>query len=93
MELISTPLAVALTVVGLAAMLAATAVARREPLPARTGGRSRLSPLVPWIGSLVVVILLVRGAYAGAAFVALATLAHAGVQRWRATVHGRGEGP
>ena len=85
MELISTPLAVVLVVGGAAAMLAATVVARREPLPARRGGPGRFSLLVPWVGSLLVVVLLVRGAWAGAAFVAVATLLHTGVQRMRAT--------
>ena len=90
MELISTPLAVVLVVVGVAAMAAATVVARREPLPSRTGRPSRLAPLVPWIGSLLIVVLLVRGSFAGAGFVALVTLAHVGVQRYRAAVAGRG---
>ena len=88
-ELISTPLAVALVVVGAAALVAATVVARREPLPSGSGRPSRLAPLVPWVGSLLIVVLLVRGSFAGAGFVALVTLIHVGVQRWRATVVGR----
>jgi drug/metabolite transporter (DMT)-like permease len=88
-ELISTPLAVVLVVVGAAAMAMATVVARREPLPSRTGRPSRLAPLVPWIGSLLIVVLLVRGALAGAGFVALVTLAHVGLQRYRAATSGR----
>jgi hypothetical protein len=88
-ELISTPLAVVLMVVGAAALLAATVVARREPLPSRTGRPSRLAPLVPWLGSLLIVVLLVRGSFAGAGFVAVVTLAHVGWQRYRATVASR----
>jgi hypothetical protein len=88
-ELISTPLAVVLMVVGAAALLAATVVARREPLPSRTGRPSRLAPLVPWLGSLLIVVLLVRGSVAGAGFVAVVTLAHVGWQRYRATVASR----
>ena len=84
MELISTPLAVVLVLVGAAAMAAATVIARREPLPSRTSRPSRLAPLVPWLGSLLIVVLLVRGSFAGAGFVALVTLAYVGVQRYRA---------
>lgn len=89
MDLISTPLAVVLMVVGTAALLGAAVVARREPLPAR-GTPGRLSLLTPWIGSALVVVLLVRGALAGAAVVAAATLIHAGVQRGRASRGGSG---
>ena len=92
MELISTPLAIVLVVVGAAAMAAATVVARREPLPSRSGRPSRLAPLVPWFGSLLIVVLLVRGSFAGAGFVALATLAHVGVQRYRARAWSGGGG-
>ena len=92
MELISTPLAVVLVVVGAAAMTAATVVARREPLPSRTGRPSRLAPLVPWLGSLLIVVLLVRGSFAGAGFVALVALAHVGVQRYRARAWSSGGG-
>jgi hypothetical protein len=74
---------VALLVLGLVAMAVATSVSLREP-PARRGERARgLAPLVPWIGSVLVVVLLVRGALAGAAVVGLATLVHAGVTRFR----------
>lgn len=90
MELISTPLAVVLVVVGTAALLGATVVARREPLPPRRGTPGRFSLLVPWIGSVLVVVLLVRGALAGAAVVAVATLVHAGVQRARGARGGPG---
>ena len=90
MDLISTPLAIALVAVGAAAMAMATVVARREPLPKRTGRPGRLALLVPWAGSVLVVVLLVRGAVAGAVVVAVATLLHAAVMRARASGEGGG---
>ena len=84
MDVISVPLAIVLVTVGTIALLAAMVVARREPLPSRRGRPGRLSLLVPWLGSLLVVVLLVRGAVAGAVVVGVATLAHAAVTRARA---------
>jgi hypothetical protein len=74
----------ALVVLGAAALAVATWLAVREPA-AGAGGRARAaSPVVPWVGSAVAVLLAVRGALAGAAVVVLATLVHAGFARWRA---------
>jgi hypothetical protein len=74
---------VALLLLGLLAMGVATSVSLREA-PAPRGRRARgLAPLVPWIGSVLVVVLLVRGALAGAAVVGVATLVHAGLARMR----------
>lgn len=71
-----------LVAVGVAVLALATVVALRsaEP-PARHA--QRWSPLFPWLGTGLVVALLVRGATAGAAVVAVATLAHALGARWR----------
>lgn len=87
MDLVSAPLAIGLAVIGALALGAAALVAAREPLQRRSGAREpgMLSGLVPWIGSLLVVVLLVRGSIAGAVFVGLATLVHAGVTRGLAT--------
>ena len=75
---------VVLLLIGLIAMTMATSVSLREA-PAARGRRARgLAPLVPWLGSVVVVVLLVRGAIAGAVVVGLATLIHAAVARFRA---------
>ncbi len=75
--------------VGIAALALATTVATRHE-PAVRGGRVRgLAPLVPWLGTLLVVLLLVRGATAGAVVVGVATVIHAGVTRWRAIAEGR----
>jgi hypothetical protein len=74
----------ALVVLGAGALGVATWLAVREP-GAAAGGRARAtSPLVPWVGSGLAVLLAVRGALAGAAVVVLATLVHAGLARWRA---------
>lgn len=88
MELSATTVAILLTI-GVLALGAATSVAVRQPATASDRRVSRLAPLVPWLGSGVVVLLLVRGAIAGAVVVGLATLAHAGVARWRAGMSGR----
>lgn len=81
MELVSTPLAIVLIVGGTAALGTAAWIAVRDPLPGRGPGGGRLSLLVPWAASALVVVLLVRGAFAGAAFLGLATLLHAVVTR------------
>jgi hypothetical protein len=73
-----------LVVLGAAVLGVATWLALREP-SAGAGARARAtSPLVPWIGSGLAVLLAVRGAFAGAGVVVLATLVHAGLARWRA---------
>jgi hypothetical protein len=75
---------VVLLVVGAGALSAATWLALREP-PAAAGRRARaLSPVVPWLGSALAVVLAVRGAWPAAGLVLLATLVHAGMARWRA---------
>jgi hypothetical protein len=77
-------LAVAL-VVGVVALAAATgAVTRRGTPPPRTRAAGA-APLVPWLGTVLVVVLLVRGSWPAAVFVAAATLLHAAVVRARAT--------
>jgi hypothetical protein len=87
MDIISTPLAIALSILGALVLAAATVVALGERVEPRARGRrpGMLVGLVPWIGSLLVVVLLVRGAVAGAVVVGLATLLHAGVMRAMAT--------
>jgi hypothetical protein len=73
-----------LIAVGALALGVATRLAVREAPPAR-GRRARAtSPLVPWLGSGLAVLLAVRGALAGAGIVLLATVVHAAVARWRA---------
>ncbi|MEX0836211.1 MAG: hypothetical protein WD010_08980 [Nitriliruptor sp.] len=74
---------------GIAALAVATTVATRHETAVR-GGRVRgLAPLVPWLGTLVVVLLLIRGATAGALVVGVVTVIHAGVTRWRAVTAAR----
>ncbi|MTV25487.1 hypothetical protein FTX61_08710 [Nitriliruptoraceae bacterium ZYF776] len=73
-----------LVVTGVAALALATVVAAREDAPVAGRRASRLAPVVPWLGTLLVVLLLVRGALAGAVVVGLATLLHAVVSRARA---------
>jgi hypothetical protein len=75
---------VVLIAVGAGALGIATWLALRE-VPAEAGTRARAtSPLVPWAGSAVAVLLAIRGALAAAGVVVLATLVHAGLARWRA---------
>jgi hypothetical protein len=75
-----------LVLAGAAALGFATWLAIREA-PAAPGTRGRAtSPLVPWLGSAVAVLLAIRGALAAAAFVLFATVVHAVVARWRALV-------
>lgn len=84
--------AIALTL-GILAIAAATTIATRQE-PAVRGGRVRgVAPLVPWLGSLVVVVLLVRGSFVGAGVVAVATVVHAGLTRWRAVAISRRRPP
>lgn len=68
------------------ALAVATSLAAGTPPTAR-GGRARaLAPLVPWLGGLLVLLLVVRGATAAAVLVALATVLHAAVTRLVATL-------
>ncbi|WP_052667307.1 hypothetical protein [Nitriliruptor alkaliphilus] len=83
MDLVRTDLALVALVAGAVVLAVATNVAmRHEPAVAgrRVGG---LAPLVPWIGGLLVLVLLVRGSTAGAVVVGLATVVHAVVTRFR----------
>jgi hypothetical protein len=83
---------VLLVAVGASALGLATWLAVREH-PAGAGTRARAtSPLVPWVGSALAVLLATRGALAGAGVVLVATLLHAGLARWRA-VGGGSRGP
>jgi hypothetical protein len=76
---------VLLVALGASALGLATWLAVRET-PAVPGTRARAaSPLVPWAGSALTVLLAIRGALVGAVVVLLATLLHAGLARWRAT--------
>jgi hypothetical protein len=88
----STATVATLVIAGGLVIAAATFVAVRGPAPPPSARSQRWAPLVPWLGSGLAVVLAVRGALAGAAFVALATLVHALVARWQA-VRGRGAGP
>jgi hypothetical protein len=83
MDLISTPLAVVLIVVGAVTLAAAALVGVRDPLPERGSPGRAVSVMVPWIGSLLIVVLLVRGSGAGAAFVGAALLVYVVVARSR----------
>jgi uncharacterized membrane protein YidH (DUF202 family) len=77
-------LVVLLILVGVSALATATWLALRE-VPAERGRRARaVSPVVPWLGSGLAVVLAVRGALPAAGIVLLATLVHAAVARWRA---------
>jgi hypothetical protein len=72
--------------VGTLAIAAATTLAARHE-PAVRGRRVRgLAPLVPWLGGLLVLLLLVRGATAGAVVVGTVTVLHAAVTRLRAAL-------
>jgi hypothetical protein len=66
---------------GIGAIAIATAIAARHEPDVRRGRVRSLGPLVPWLGSLLVVVLLVRGSSAGAVVVGAATLVHAVVTR------------
>jgi hypothetical protein len=88
-ELVRADLAVVALVVGALVLAIATTVAtRHEPAP---GGRRLrgIAPLVPWVGGLLVLVLVVRGATAGAVVVGLATVVHAVVTRFRAVLSRR----
>ena len=90
---LSTGALTALVIAGCLVIAAATVVAVRNPLPQPSGQGQRWAPVVPWLGTGLAVVLAVRGALAGAGVVALATLAHAIVTRWRVVRGGRGRPP
>lgn len=69
---------------GALCLATATFVATRRGAPDRRTPRSTaLAPLVPWLGTFLTLVLLVRGSFPVAIVVAIATLAHAGVTRAR----------
>jgi xanthine/uracil/vitamin C permease (AzgA family) len=67
--------------IGIGALAIATSIASRHEPDVRRGRVRSLGPLVPWLGSLLVVVLLVRGSPAAAVVVGAATLLHAVVTR------------
>jgi hypothetical protein len=68
-------------VLGVLAIAAATTIATRHE-PAVRGRRMRsLGPLVPWIGSVLVVVLLVRGSSVAAVVLGVGVVLHALVTR------------
>jgi hypothetical protein len=72
-------------VIGVGTLAAAAWVATRGGAGAASSTRAAgLAPLVPWAGTLVVLVLLARGAIAGAVVIGLLTVAHAVVTRVRA---------
>lgn len=80
---VDTGLLVLAIVVGLVVLLAAVAVGvRHRPAPRRSGPVLRVRDAVlPWLGAAVALLLAVRGSFAAAAIVALATVAFAVVVR------------
>jgi hypothetical protein len=71
--------------IGVATLAVAAWVATRSGAGAATSTRATgLAPLVPWAGTFVVLVLLARGAIAGAVVIGLLTVAHAVVTRVRA---------
>ena len=71
--------------VGALALAVGTFVATRKGAPdARTPRGTALAPLVPWLGTVLTLVLLVRGATPAAVVVAIATAIHAGLTRLRA---------
>jgi hypothetical protein len=75
--------------IGIGAITIATSIAARHEPDVRRGRVRSLGPLVPWLGSLLVVVLLVRGSTAGAVFVGAATILHAVVTRSGEALRGR----
>jgi hypothetical protein len=81
MDLIRAEVVAVALAVGVLSLAIATTVATRHE-PAVRGRRMRgLAPLVPWLGGLLVLVLLVRGSTAGAVIVLIATVLHAVVIR------------
>ena len=71
--------------VGALALAVGTFVATREGAPdAGTPRGTALAPLVPWLGTVLTLVLLVRGSTPAAVVVAVATATHAGLTRLRA---------
>jgi hypothetical protein len=68
-------------VLGIGSIALATAIAARHEPDVRRGRVRGLGPLVPWLGSLLVVVLLIRGSTIGAVVVGVATLLHAVITR------------
>jgi hypothetical protein len=69
--------------VGVAALVVATTLATRHDAAVRGRRLRGLAPLVPWVGGLLTLVLLVRGATAGAVLVLVATVVHAVLTRAR----------
>lgn len=86
MELVRTDLVAVALVVGVLALAVATALPSREP--AGAGGRRGHGRvwLVSRLGGSLTLLLLVRGATAGAVAIGAATVAHAVFARVRAAV-------
>lgn len=75
--------AAVLVVIGLATLGLATLLVLREPLVGEGRRPPPAAPLVPWLGSALAVALAVRGSFAGAGMLFLATLAYTVRVRWR----------
>ena len=75
--------AAVLVAIGLATLGLATLLVLREPLVGAGRRPPPAAPLVPWLGSALVVALAVRGSFAGAGILFLATLAYTVRVRWR----------
>lgn len=89
MDGISVELGVLLLLVGVLSLAVATIVGRRTPAPAPGRRASVLTLLTPWLGVLLTVVLLGRGARSAALVVVLATAVGIGISRWRAVARGR----
>jgi len=73
----------ALVAIGLATLGLATMLALREPVVGDGRRPPPAAPLVPWLGSALVVALAVRGSFAGAGILLLGTLVYTVRVRWR----------
>jgi hypothetical protein len=82
-ELVRAELVAVALGVGVLALLIATTVATHHEPAARGSRLHGLAPLVPWLGGLLTLVLLVRGATAGAVLVLVATVVHAVLTRAR----------
>lgn len=76
-------------VTAVVALGAATTLGLRTSAPARAARGRALAPLVPWLGGVLTLLLVVRGATAGAAVVGVLTVAYAVTTRLVAAVAGR----
>lgn len=89
-DLVRAELVAAALAVGVVSLAVATTVATRHR-PADRGARLQgLAPLVPWVGAVLVLVLLVRGSVAGAVVVLLLTILHAALTRLRTSLPRRG---